>query len=63
LTAHRHWRTASPRCAISASAQEIREDYGPRRHEVQASAQAMMAQVIEGQPTFDNMYVLVEFVY
>jgi hypothetical protein len=35
----------------------------PRRHEVQASAQAIMAGVIEGQPIFDNLDVLVEFTY
>lgn len=35
----------------------------PRRREVQTSAQAMMAQVIEGQPIFDNLDVLAEFTY
>lgn len=35
----------------------------PRRHEVQASAQALMAEVIEGRPIFENLDVLVEFTY
>ncbi len=35
----------------------------PRRHEVQAAAQAKMAKVIDGAPAFADLDVLVEFTY
>lgn len=35
----------------------------PRRHEVQGTAQALMAQVIDEPPVFDNLEVLMEFTY
>ena len=50
--------------ALFESEQKARErEADPRRHDVQAAAQAVMAQVIDGPPAFDNLEVLVEFTY